>query len=576
MERYYSYKRYMEDIYGEPHYRIPVDFNSGCPNRDEDGKGGCSFCSVKGSRSIQTLSVVEVEDQIKTAMEFSRRRYRAKRFTLYFQAYTAYFTKEWQRRYEEIFSRTRFDAITISTRPDCLDDEALSYLKDLSSRYDLSIELGVQTSNDESLKRVNRGHDYSCSKIAIEKLKQLGIKVIVHLIIGLPGETFNDYKQSVLDFTKQPIDGIKFHNLHIVKDSDLGAEYQRSPFTLLYEDQYCDYLTELIRYIPSKIPILRLVTDSESSNLIAPKWQMSKGQFKEYFENSLQFKDIFQGDLVETIPHRSIPFDKVETEDGTLTFYSRDFKERYHSKLGAKSESYQKFVEPSDLVNRLKRGDIEVLDICFGLGYNSLAACEAAEGMDSNLSVTALELDRRVVLSSADHIDYGDRNFNQSLKELYDNGSSNYKDCSIEIKYGDGRYTITKLNKKFDIIFLDPFSTQKNSELWSVEFFKKLRSILKDDGVIVTYSSAIPVRNGLTEVGFFVGEISSDNSRRVGTIATLKSELIKNPLPQSDLELFKTTRGLTYRDPYSVWSNKEILKDREDRIVEMKRNLQGK
>jgi hypothetical protein len=144
--------------------------------------------------------------------------------------------------------------------------------------------------------------------------------------------------------------------------------------------------------------------------------------------------------------------------------------------------------------------------------------------------------------------------------------------ASCLLHWGDARYTITKLDPHaYDLVFLDAFSTQRNSELWTVDFFRRLKAVMKPDAVLMTYCAAIPVRAGLLEAGFFVGETAPVGRQRGGTIAAMRPEDIETSLPDHELKMIReTTRGLPYRDPYGVWTNKEILRDRQERILQAK------
>jgi hypothetical protein len=143
----------------------------------------------------------------------------------------------------------------------------------------------------------------------------------------------------------------------------------------------------------------------------------------------------------------------------------------------------------------------------------------------------------------------------------------------IQLLWGDARHTAKKLSAPFDLIWLDAFSTQRNSELWTVDFFKKLKRVIKPDGVLLTYCAALPVRSGLLEAGFFVGETQPVGRKRGGTLAALQLDAITLPLSDHELKtLRETTRGLPYRDPHGVWTNKEILRNRQERILQHKQD----
>ena len=296
---YYTYRQFMIDRYGEALQRVPIDLGFGCPNRDANGQGGCSFCAEDGGRSMQTLSAGTWDQQIEQGVQFATDRYGSHRFMGYIQAYSGTFASvETQRAsYRQILDHTHFDAFAIGTRPDCLTDETLTLLKEIQKETDLWIELGVQTANDATLREINRGHDWACSQSAIERLHAADIPCAVHLIFGFPGETDDDFFHSASAVAALPISGIKLHNLHVVRNTALGNAYLDSPFPTLDEHDYGEAVIMAIRKMPPDIPIMRLQSDTASEDLIAPRWQMKKGQFIDYVNLQLQKRGWCQGDL---------------------------------------------------------------------------------------------------------------------------------------------------------------------------------------------------------------------------------------------------------------------------------------
>ncbi|MBN2704060.1 MAG: TIGR01212 family radical SAM protein [Pontiellaceae bacterium] len=666
--------------HGQALFRVPIDFGLGCPNREADGSGGCTFCNARGAAAVQTLGAETVQEQVRAAIQFSRERYGAKKFMAYIQAFSATFGPEQQPLYRELFTLFDFSAISIGTRPDCLTPQAYHFLTQLNERIETWVELGVQTCNDRTLQRINRGHDWASSEQAIQRLHERGIKVAVHVILGLPGETAKDFQATADTLAALPIDAVKIHNLHIEKGTALAKEFNvgrasclTSPketdrqdacptfdAPLFMEHDYAEHLMDFIRRMPPNIPIMRLTTDTLDDELIAPKWHMAKGQFKDYVIQQMTCREWHQGDLYKKLETGNGKLETgnlkpetrnlkpetgrlktVETEDGSTTFWNEDYKEHYHTPAGARLEAEEKYIVPGKLSERLERGDVRLLDVCFGLGYNSLAALNLAAGK-SKLEITALEMDRRVVGAAAqsiqpsasdtfdwrktltdlylheksiispkrnaDHFQHGNsdaealhqhsarsaaqiisRQGNSDGRAVHPQSKINPKHSadnfqhgnsdagavnrqSAIIHWGDARYTSTKLEANaYDLVFLDAFSTQRNSELWTVDFFKKLRRLMKPDALLLTYCAAIPVRSGLIEAGFFVGETEPVGRQRGGTLAAMRSQDIEIPLPDHELNMIKeTTRGLPYRDPYGIWTNKEILRDRQERILAAK------
>ncbi|MDF7825759.1 TIGR01212 family radical SAM protein [Pontiellaceae bacterium B12227] len=574
---YLQYKEYMKDRYGAPLFRVPIDFDLGCPNREADGSGGCTFCNVRGSAAVQTIGKGSVEEQMREAIRFARDRYGAKKYMAYIQAFSATFGKNQQPMYLDLLDSFDFTAVSIGTRPDCLTPQAYDFLVELNKHIEVWVELGVQTVHDRTLERVNRGHDWSSSEEAIKKLHALGIKVAVHAILGLPGETAEDFQKTADTIAALPIDAVKIHNLHIEKGTTLALEHALTPLPVLMEHDFAEYLMDFIRRMPSHIPIMRLTTDTLDEELIAPKWHMAKGQFKDYVIQQMTCREWKQGDLVGNgrtgEGETGSRLRTVETDDGSVTFWNEDYKEHYHTPAGARLEATEKYLVPGKLKERLTQGGVALLDVCFGLGYNSLSALESARNSMNPLSVTALEMDRRVVGTAASTIqtlETDSNDWKKILADLYETQSAiDNQQSAIRILWGDARHTITKLKPEaFDLVFLDAFSTQRNAELWTVDFFKKLKRVMKPDAVLLTYCAAIPVRAGLMEAGFSVGETDPVGRQRGGTLAALREENIELPLPGHEIRMIReTTRGLPYRDPFGVWTNKEILRARQENIL---------
>jgi radical SAM protein (TIGR01212 family) len=622
---YLQYKDYMKERYGEPLFRVPIDFGLGCPHREADGSGGCTFCNERGSRAVQTLGKESVEEQMVESIRFARERYGAKKFMAYIQAFSATFGTAQQSLYLDLLDAFDFTAVSFGVRPDDLTPQAFEFLTALNQRIEVWVELGVQTAHERTMKRINRGHGWAICDKAINWLHDLGIKVAVHTILGLPGETADHFQQTADTLAALPIDAVKIHNLHIEKGTALAEEYsmdlnrERTQGTQnqtqvnslrslrsfaanengihpLMEHEFAEHLMDFIRRMPPGIPIMRLTTDTLDKELIAPRWHMAKGQFRDYVMQQMICREWRQGDLFNvdgassSVAHNvpgtkqdaSSTLEAVRTKDGSVTFWNEEYKEHYHTSAGARMEAEKKYIVPGKLKERLERGHVALLDACFGLGYNSLAAMDIAAGgsyaeagAPPPLTVTALEMDRRIVHAASENIEPGETDsfdWKQTLADLYSNHSCLMPHASCLMHWGDARYTITQLAPNaYDLVFLDAFSTQRNSELWTVDFFRKLKAVMKPDAVLLTYCAAIPVRAGLTEAGFCVGETDPAGRQRSGTIAALCAADIDRPLPNREIKLIReTTRGLPYRDPYGVWSNKEILRDRQERILQGK------
>lgn len=275
-------------------------------------------------------------------------------------------------------------------------------------------------------------------------------------------------------------------------------------------------------------------------------------------------------DLAEQDP-ASVGYAAIATRDGTPTFWSRRWSEHYHSREGALSEGQAKFVGPSGLGKRLRVGDVALLDVCFGLGYNALAACAEAERVGcGRLRIDALELDREVVVAAAEALRSTPLpvgGWPERLTELADRGVCCGDHFEIAIHWGDARQTVQPLPGPFDLVFHDPFSSQRCAELWTVDFFSLLRTRMGLSGELYTYSEGLAVRSSMLAAGLCVGQTIPVDGHRGGTVATALHRSLQNPLPVVPFEdACAETRGEPYRDSDLSWSNSEILADRERRM----------
>jgi len=538
----------MQAHYGEPLYSIPVNLDFGCPNRDSEGKGGCTFCPEHGTRAAQIADAQSVEEQIHKAIAFAKKRYKAQKFALYIQAYTGTFASlvAQKKTYETLLNLYPFCALHIGTRPDCLNDATLEYLQELNQTLDVVVELGIQSLHDESLVRMNRGHDAYISREAIQRLHVKGLKVYAHVIIGLEGETEVMWQQTVSELVTLQIDGIKFHNLHVIRNTELAHTYAQKPFALLNEYAYAEALIKLLRLIPSHIPIIRLSTDTPNKELIAPLWQMHKGQFGEYIIQTMRYRGITQGDWVEhkATQNDEVPPKPIRLEDGSVSMWNKHYSDYYHPKAGAYRQAQELFIECSTLKERLKKSDVTLLEIGFGMGYNTLEALKCAHHLEKHsLHVKAIDHDRMLLHHSATlvseplHVTMLDALFTCNV----------YSDAWARVEFlnYEARYALRLLEERFDVIFLDPFIESNNASLASVELFQTLRTLLKEDGVLVASTALHVSQIGLRLAGFDVRIVNQEGNDIKGIVA--KPSL----MPCQE-------KGIPYHDPHGILSDKAI------------------
>lgn len=544
---YLSHKEAMKQRYGEALFRIPVDVDFGCPNRHSDGSGGCSFCPEHGARAAQIGGAANVEEQIQKALSFAKRRYNAKRFALYVQAYTGTFASIIRQKeiYEHLLNLYAFDAIYIGTRPDCLSEATLDYLQTLNQTIDVVVELGVQSLHDASLVHINRGHDAACSLHAIARLKERGIGVYAHLIIGLPGEDKTSWLQTLQGVVDAGIEGIKFHNLHIIRNTALAREFEENPFVLLSEYEYAEALIDLLRHVPSHMPILRLATDTPHQELIAPKWHMAKGQFGEYVVQTMRYRGIKQGDLAEEQSKKkdAIP-SKIDLKDGSTTFWNETYRDYYHPKAGAYAQAQTLFLKGSQLQERLAKGYVKLLEVGFGMGYNVFESLRLAQTLSTNrLQISAIDQDKILLQKACEVVP--ESLHVRMLQELFEQGKFEETYASVALINQEARFAINHIRETFDVIFLDPFVENRNASLVTFEFLQMLRRCLKQDGVLVASTSLKAVSSALRACGFDVRVMNDETNDIQGIVANISSS-------------YSLSSKGYYCDPYGVWSDKYI------------------
>ena len=285
----------LKQQYGEKIFKICLTSGCTCPNRD--GKislGGCSFCSEGGSGEFASAPG-DIDTQIEEAKERIRNKTSASRYIAYFQSFTNTYgdVETLEKLYERVIRRKDIVILSIGTRPDCLGEDVLEMLRRLNEIKPVWIELGLQTMHDETAQRVNRGYQLVVFEDALNRLKSLGIQVIVHVIFGLPGETKEDMLQTIryLAALSPGPDGIKLQMLNILRGTELGRQYEENPFPLLSLEEYTDIAAESISILPEEMVIHRMTGDGPGNILIAPDWVRNKKKVLNTISRKLKEKN---------------------------------------------------------------------------------------------------------------------------------------------------------------------------------------------------------------------------------------------------------------------------------------------
>ncbi len=282
--------------------KISIDAGFSCPNRDGHiSHGGCTFCDNRTFNPSYCQPSKSITEQITEGKEFFRHKYPDMKYLAYFQAFSnTYATlNTLQRRYEEALSAEDVVGIVIGTRPDCVSDEILNYLESLNQQTFMIVEYGIESVSDDTLRRVNRGHNFECSRRAIIETHNRGILTGAHIILGLPGESAEDNVRQANIISALPIDILKLHQLQIIRGTQLAAEYERQPFNLYTADEYIDLCRRYIERLRPDMVLERFVSQSPKELLVAPKWGLKNYEFANRFVNYMKRMDSWQGKYAE-------------------------------------------------------------------------------------------------------------------------------------------------------------------------------------------------------------------------------------------------------------------------------------
>ncbi len=297
-KRYNAFSDELKRVFGCKVQRISVDAGFSCPNRDGLLSGeGCIFCGGHGSGSHGIKRGLSITDQLEDGKEVMRRKYRASKFMPYFQAYSNTYAPVEQLRkcFDEAVSVSDVAGIIIATRPDCVPDEVLDYLEELSREHYLWLELGLQSMHDRSLEFINRRHDHDCSVSAVDRAKKRGLRVCAHVILGLPGESVEEMLAMAGELNQLGVDGVKLHLLHVMKGTRLEQLYDRGEIRTLNRDEYAGLVCDFLERLDPRILIHRLTGDGGHDNLVAPLWSLRKFEILNLIDAELVRRGTQQG-----------------------------------------------------------------------------------------------------------------------------------------------------------------------------------------------------------------------------------------------------------------------------------------
>ncbi len=296
-KRYHTYTYAMRMKYQSKVYKVGLDAGFSCPNRDGTcAHGGCIFCSSSGSGD-QILNHPDLNLQINAAIEQLSEKWPSAKQIAYFQSYTNTYAslRDLQNLYTPFFMDSRFVALDIATRPDCLEPEKLAYFKAMMVHKDLMLEIGLQSIHSKTALWMNRGHDLEVFDDAVSRCKQAGIPICIHIINGFPDETRQEMLETVDYVAALEPDMVKLHMLHILEESRLGHIYQNNPFPLLTQKEYVELIVDQLELLPPTTIIARLTGDGPKNDTIAPKWTLNKKAVLNEIDQLMAKRDTFQG-----------------------------------------------------------------------------------------------------------------------------------------------------------------------------------------------------------------------------------------------------------------------------------------
>ncbi len=297
-KRYYTLNCYYKRVFGCKVFKVSLNPGFTCPNKDgKVGTGGCIYCSPSGSGDFAGNTNDDLMTQFNKVKEVMLHKWPNGKYIAYFQANSNTYgdLDKLKSTYEQFLNVPGVIGISIATRPDCFTNELYDYLEDLNKKTFLTIELGLQSSNDETLKYINRGHDLKCFDNCFKELQKRNIKVIVHIINGLPNETQEDMLNTVRYLNSLHIYGIKIHMLHIIKNTKLYSIYKDNPFHVLTEEEYIDTVIKQLELLDEDVIICRITGDPVKEDIVEPKWLVKKFIVLNNIDKEMVKRDTYQG-----------------------------------------------------------------------------------------------------------------------------------------------------------------------------------------------------------------------------------------------------------------------------------------
>jgi len=300
--RYLNYNQVLKTEFTERVQKISINAGFTCPNRDgSKGTGGCTYCNNQTFSPEYCNTSKSISEQIEEGIAFFHHKYKAQLYLAYFQSYTNTYDslENLKAIYNEAISYPNVVGLVVGTRPDCINDELLDYFGELSKKYYIMIEYGIESTRDETLNFINRGHDYACAAKAILETAERGIRVGAHIILGLPKEDRETILSHAGILSQLPITSLKIHQLQLVRGTKMAVHYAEHPewFQLYTANEYIDLAIDFLERLNPDIAIERFVSQSPKDLLIAPEWGLKNFEFTAKIEKQLIKRNAWQGRL---------------------------------------------------------------------------------------------------------------------------------------------------------------------------------------------------------------------------------------------------------------------------------------
>ena len=299
---YYDFAAFLAQYFEGKVQKISIHAGFTCPNRDgTKGTGGCTYCNNQTFNPEYCKPEFGIRRQLEDGISFFARKYPQMRYLAYFQAYTNTYgeLEQLMAMYEEALSVDGVVGLVIGTRPDCMPPALLDYIEELSRKTFVMVEYGIESANDDTLLRINRGHDFATAIDAIRRTHDRGILVGGHLILGLPGEDHDELMRQAEAIASLPLDMVKLHQLQLIRGTRMAREYELNPedFHLYEVDEYIDLAIDYIERLPETMVVERFISQSPRSLLIAPDWGMKNYQFVDRLRRRMAERGAYQGRL---------------------------------------------------------------------------------------------------------------------------------------------------------------------------------------------------------------------------------------------------------------------------------------